>query len=131
MASSDQEPAFTTVAYGYGLAETRVAVSFLEAHGITVTPAAIEHAGYAWQAVTALGGIELRVPTAQAELAARLLHSGAEPPPRRRSLLLRVVFQVAFWGAILWIGLYWPARGIVLCRPRGGFSEAEAVKIVS
>jgi hypothetical protein len=64
---------FATAGWAYGPAEVASALSILQAAGIRVLPHGFHHASAAWHYVTALGGVELRVPASQAEIAREIL----------------------------------------------------------
>lgn len=94
-----KESEFITVGWAYGQAEAALAMALLGASGIRGFPHTWHTAAVQWSLTHALGGIELRVPAAQAADAMALL---AESPmtsrPRRglRRLLAAAVMVAAF-----------------------------------
>jgi len=100
---------FATAGWAYGPAEAATAVSILQAAGIRVLPHGLQHASVAWHHVTALGGVELRVPVAQAQIAREILNAA----PFTRSggnVWLRLVS-----GAVMFL-----CFGLLLPLPSGG-----------
>jgi hypothetical protein len=95
-------PNFPTVACAHGLVECAIAVSMLEAAGISVLALPKAMASVTWHWMGALGGIEIRVPVHQAEMAMDILiHLDAAPKPRRRSIFSTVAVAIVFlWGAL-------------------------------
>jgi len=84
-----QESELTTVGYAYGQPEAALALARLEAYGIRTFAHSWHTLALSWQWTHALGGIELRVPAAQAEDAAAILASlEMSRRPRKRWLFL-------------------------------------------
>lgn len=108
-----------TVAIGYGFAETAVTVSFLEAHGIHVVVLPYHLASISWDMTVALGGLEIRVPDAQAETAQLLLADGSPAAPVVAQSRWRLrARHIALVLIVLIIQVPPPARGIYfLARP--------------
>jgi len=63
------------IATGYGLSETAVTISFLQAYGISASAVPLQFASIYWHYVTALGGIGVHVPERQLKDAQILLDS--------------------------------------------------------
>jgi hypothetical protein len=102
---------FATVAIGYGAAETKVAISALGAYGAIVVAQPLNTASVCWHWVEALGGVEIRTPVEQADLARRLLQEqSAATRTRRRSGWLKLTMIAMF----LAFGVPPPSTGIVL-----------------
>jgi len=64
---------FRTVGWAFGMADAALAVSMLDSAGIYVLPHCYHHASVSLHHVTALGGVELRVPTSSADDAIAIL----------------------------------------------------------
>ncbi len=64
-----------TIATGYGLAETAVTASFLQAYGVQTIALPGQFASIFWHYAVALGGIEIRIAARQFEEAQMLLDS--------------------------------------------------------
>jgi hypothetical protein len=100
---------FATAGWAYGPAEVASALSILQAAGIGVLPHGYHHASTAWHYVTALGGVELRVPASQAEIAREIL--SAMPFTRTRGKV-----WLGFASACLLLML----AGVAVPPPPGG-----------
>lgn len=101
-----------TVGWGYGLAETAVAVSSLEAAGIHVLAHSRQTVPVLWQLTHALGGVALRVPRSQAAFAHRIL-AEIEPSEARRKSVARALLAIFVF---LWFGVPPPPAGLFLVR---------------
>ena len=86
--------AFATAGWAYGVLDMALAVSLLESEGIYVLQHGYFHATNAPHYATALGGVELRVPLSQVDLARELL-AGAEIIRTRESLWMRSLVAAA------------------------------------
>ncbi|MCZ7446152.1 hypothetical protein O8B93_00945 [Agrobacterium rhizogenes] len=64
-----------TIATGYGLVDTAVTSSFLQAYGIPTTAIPSQCASIFWHYTVAFGGIEIRIAARQREEAEMLLDS--------------------------------------------------------
>ncbi|MCD2182505.1 hypothetical protein [Rhizobium sp. GN54] len=95
-----------------------MAISILGAAGIFVLPHSYHHASVAWHHVTALGGIELRVPASQAGDAQAILES-IDLSQSRRNAWLRAATGILL---LIWIGIPLPAGGLFA---RRAFPAAE------
>lgn len=67
------DPLLVTVGRGYGISDTALAISMLEAAGIKVSAHPWHTVSLTWHKTHAFGGIELQVPTSQVEQAAAVL----------------------------------------------------------
>ena len=111
---------FATAGWAYGPSEVAYAICALEAAGIRVLPHGFHHASVAWHHVIALGGVELRVPTAQAEIAREILSSADFSQSRSNAWLLFLAGLMLF----LWIGPpLLPVGGLFIVRPTAAAAQ--------
>ena len=103
---------FRTVGWAFGMAEAALAVSVLNSAGIYVLLHSHYHASVALQYVTALGGVELRVPSSQAEDAIALLSEASFL--RSNSSWWRVVLATVF--VLFWFAIPVPPGGLFVAR---------------
>ena len=104
---------FATAGWAYGPTETASAICALEAAGIRVLAHTLHYATMVPHFMTALGGIELRVPAADAEAAREVLAS-ISFSRARGNIWLRAVGGLML---LLWIGMPLPASGLYGVRP--------------
>lgn len=103
----------TIIGWGYGIADTAVAVSMLESAGIPVHAHSRQTVSVAWNWTHALGGIAIQVPSGRAREASAVL-AGYEPVSHRRFTLRRALVLIAVW---FWFGVPPPATGYFAARP--------------
>lgn len=104
---------FRTVGWAFGMTDAALAISMLESAGIYVLPHSHHHASVALHHVTALGGIELRVPASTADDAIALLSEVRFSNARsKRWLVVLAGLMVLFW-----VGIPAPPAGLFVKRP--------------
>jgi len=101
-----------TIGWGYGLSETAVAISCLEAAGVRVLAHSGQVVATAWHWTHALGGVELRVPRPQALFARELLADAAPDVAKGGKIARALLAAVLFYFA----GIPLPPAGIFIAR---------------
>jgi hypothetical protein len=99
-----------TIGWAYGVSETAVALSRLEAAGIDVLAVSGRMASQSWHCIHALGGVELRVPESQAAFAHDMLTDTEPVSPRRRTVTRLLLAMVGY----LLAGVPLPPTGIII-----------------